>query len=78
MGWCSGSQLFSDVIDVISQNVPDEEDRVVIYKGLISAFEEFDWDTQDECVGEDSAYDSALKELHPEWYEDEDNEEDEQ
>lgn len=68
MGWASGSRLFSEVIDVIKKYVPDEDERVDIYKGLIDAFEEADWDTQDECMGEDAAYDTALKELHPEWY----------
>ena len=65
MGWASGSRLFSDVIAAIKPEVEDEEKRVGIYKKLIAAFEESDWDTQDECRGEDPAYDKALKELHP-------------
>jgi hypothetical protein len=72
MGWSSGSGLFSLVIESIKNNVLDHGERVEIYKGLIDSFEEFDWDTQDECLGEDPAYDEALYELHPNW-----NEEDE-
>lgn len=75
MGWASGSRLFSEVIDVVQKHVLDEEERVNIYKGLIDAFEDADWDTQDECVGEDPAYDAALKELHPDWYDDDEEEE---
>lgn len=75
MGWASGSRLFSEVIDVVKRYVPDEDDRIDIYKGLIDAFGESDWDTQDECVGEDSAYDAALRELHPEWYEEDEEDE---
>lgn len=72
MGWASGSRLFSSVIEAVKPNVPDEAKRKEIYKGLIEAFEESDWDTQDECMGEDDAYDAAMMELHPDWYEDED------
>lgn len=74
MGWASGSTLFSIVIDVIQEHVPDHDERVEIYTGLIEAFEESDWDTQDECMGEDPAYDEALKELHKDWYDEEDEE----
>jgi len=69
MGWASGSRLFSDVIVSIKPIVADEKQRVIIYKKLIAAFEDFDWDTQDECRGEDPAYDTALNELHPDWFE---------
>lgn len=75
MGWASGSRLFSEVIDVIKKAVPDEDERIDIYMGLIDAFEDADWDTQDECMGQDPAYDAALKELHPEWYDDDEEEE---
>lgn len=72
MGWGSGSTLFSMVIDAVKPHVPDEAKRQEIYKPLIEAFESQDWDTQDECMGEDPAYDAALKELHPDWYDEDD------
>lgn len=78
MGWASGSRLFSGVISVIKEYVDCEKERKDIYMDLIAEFEEFDWDTQDECIGEDPAYDEALKELHPDWYEDEEEDEDEE
>jgi hypothetical protein len=71
MGWARGSKLFSEVISAVRAHAPDEGVRKALYIKLIDAFEDFDWDTQDECVGEDPAYDEALKELHPEWYEEE-------
>lgn len=70
MGWASGSSLFSEVISAIKPRISDVTLRKEIYKDLINAFENSDWDTQDECMGEDEAYDAALVEVHPGWYED--------
>lgn len=42
--------------------------RERIYVRLIDAFENDDWDTQDECRGRDKAFDAALKNAHPDWY----------
>lgn len=69
MGWASGSGLFSDVITAIKPAIKDEVRRKELYKKLIQSFENADWDTQNECEGEDRAFDNALKELHPDWYE---------
>jgi len=74
MGWASGSGLFSRVIEVIQENVEDHDDRVAIYEELIEAFSDSDWDTQDECLGEDKAYDEALYNVFPEWKDEEDDE----
>lgn len=52
MGWASGSSLFSQVIGAVQPRVKDDGERKEIYKKLINAFEESDWDTQDECTGE--------------------------
>jgi hypothetical protein len=63
MGWSSGSELFGKVIEAIKPAVPDEEARVAIYTKLIPEFENQDWDTQDECLDMDPAYDRALTKL---------------
>jgi hypothetical protein len=70
MGWSSGGELFDKVISVVKVEVPDPAARQRIYTKLIPAFENHDWDTQMECGGDD-AYDAALKQLHPEWFEEE-------
>lgn len=75
MGWSGGSHLFSEVITTLQKHVQDEDDREAIYVELIDAFEEADWDTLDECMGEDPAYDAAVKFLHPDWYDEEEDEE---
>lgn len=72
MGWASGSTVFSEVISAVKEHVKEKDVRKAIYIPIIEAFEEKDWDTQDECIGEDDAYDEAIMELHPRWFEDED------
>jgi hypothetical protein len=53
----------------VQKEIKDPKVRFRLYKGIILALEEQDWDTENECEGTDDAYDKALKELHPEWYE---------
>ena len=65
MGWSSGSELFDEVILAIQPAVPDAVKRQAVYYKLITAFEAQDWDTQDECLGKDPAFDAALKEMYP-------------
>jgi hypothetical protein len=72
MGWASGSSPYDFIIEELKECVPDEALRPKIHESLIRAFEEHDWDTQDECVGQDPAFDAALEKLHPDWYEEED------
>lgn len=67
MGWSRGSRLFHDIIIVINEYDIDKNDRRYIYLKLIPVFEDEDWDTQNECIGEDEAYDEAIDILHPEW-----------
>ena len=77
MGWASASRIMSDIIAAIQPRVSDKEARKAIYAPIIDSLEEGDWDTQDECLGEDEAYDEVLKEKHPGWYDDEDEDDDE-
>jgi hypothetical protein len=69
MGWASGSYLFDKVIEAAQEYMPDFKIRKKFYLKTIEAFEVHDWDTQDECLNVDLAYDEALYELHPNWKE---------
>jgi hypothetical protein len=69
MGWASGSALFHDLILSLQDAEVDAPTRAKIYDAMIEAFENMDWDTQQECEGEDPVYDKVLKERNPEWYE---------
>jgi len=68
MGWASGSGVMEEIIEVVQAEIKDPKVRLSLYKGIISALEGQDWDTQNECEGTDDAYDKALMELHPDWY----------
>ena len=72
MGWASGSGLMSEVISAIKEAGVDFEKRVEIYTDLIGIFESHDCDTMDECMGEDKAFDKAMRESYPEYFEEED------
>lgn len=69
MGWGSGSSLM-DKIQLGMKNAEVSDDiREIMYKILIPAMEDQDWDTQADCIGYDPVFDQVLKELHPEWEE---------
>jgi len=72
MGWNSGSSLFSDVAEIIAENVIDDNVRKLIYMGLIESFQNHDCDTLDECMDIDPALDKLLEALIEEDEEDED------
>lgn len=75
MGWASGTELMCRVIHTLQEHIPNVVDRQRAYCSLIDAFEDSDWDTQDDCLGMDDAFDAAMRELHPGWFEDEEDEE---
>ena len=68
MGWASGSEVMDGIIEVVQKEIKDPEVRFRLYKGIIVALEDQDWDTENECEGQDDAYDKALMKLHPDWY----------
>lgn len=64
MGWASGSSLMSELIDIVKNEVKDELARERIYERMITAFQDEDCDTLDECVGEDPAFDLVFESLN--------------
>jgi hypothetical protein len=67
MGWAKGSDIYEIVIKVLEKYIPDYKQRKDAHKKIIEAFGECDWDPQNECMGQDVAYDDALIELYPDW-----------
>jgi len=61
MGWSSGSELFGGIIEALKPTIPDAAMRQTVYEKLIPLFEDQDWDTQDECLGTDPAFDKAYE-----------------
>lgn len=76
MGWNNGSSIMGAVIQAVHKEVGPYGQRFRIYKEIIPVFQEYDWDTEIECMGDDNAFDDALKELHPEFFEEEPEEAD--
>ena len=72
MSWSSGSSLFSDVAEIIAENVVDDNVRKLIYMRLIESFQNYDCDTLDECTDIDPVLDTLLEALVEEDEEDED------
>lgn len=68
MGWSSGSRIFNGIIDAVKLEVADKEARKRIYEPIIEAFVDQDWDTLDECIGRDEAYDEIYAAMYPEEY----------
>lgn len=68
MGWSSGSELANKIIPLIEYLSDNEESKVNVYHGMISAFEDFDCDNLHQCIGESAAFDKAFQELYPEWW----------
>jgi hypothetical protein len=62
MGWASGSDLFNAVIKAAKRSIKDPKARRKFYLALLSAFNDLDWDTQNECEGEDPVFDVILRE----------------
>lgn len=60
MGWSSGSSLFSDVAEIIADNVDDDARKLIMYKRLIESFQNHDCDTLDECTDIDPVLDTLL------------------
>ena len=66
MGWAKGSGLFEKLIEVLFDKVDDPDTREEIYVEMITAFEDMDCDTLQECMGEDEAFDAALRLVYEE------------
>lgn len=50
----------SAVICALQPVIEDEQQRADVYYQLIDAFTDLDWDTENECLGMDPAFDAAL------------------
>lgn len=65
MAWRNGASIFSSIIDTISSNVDDEDQRREIYKDLIELFEDHDCTNLEDCYGEDNVFNEVFCEIHP-------------
>ena len=57
------------IVGALQTKVENEDTRKEVYRIIIPEFGNADCDTLDECLGSDPAYDAVMKELNPEWFE---------
>lgn len=66
MGFASATNIMTVLIkSLIERGVSSMDTRKTIYQDVGEELFDMDWDTADECVGIDEAYDEAYKEWYP-------------
>jgi hypothetical protein len=63
MGWATGSEIMSEIIDETKSAIRDKKKRKAYYKHLIHVFQMHDCDTLDDCRDDDSLFSEALDEM---------------
>lgn len=73
MGWCSATRIFDSVCDgILNEGECDKRD---VIKELAAALENSDWDCQqDSDFWDHPIVKDVMKELHPSWFEDDEDE----
>lgn len=70
MGWTGGSILMNELIEAFQESFSDvdipDESVIKFWTKVITAFEDEDWDTQEESFQENSLWDKAYLEHNPE------------
>jgi len=61
MGWSSGSGLMHEVMKALDGRVSEDKVRQEIYEDLIPYWKGQDCDTLEELLGQDIAFDRAMK-----------------
>lgn len=71
MGWCSGTDIFDQMVSFVLSTTVSDEEKYNTIRTLARALEDSDWDCQsDSNYWDDPIVQRALKELHPDWDED--------
>lgn len=69
MGWCSGTEVFDKICEtaLFGDFLPFDK-QVHLLIAMISAFEDRDWDCQDDSGYRDHpAFKAAMRQVHPDW-----------
>lgn len=68
MGWCSGTDVFDDIMRYVLSPDTDEIDKTKLVQVVIKALEDHDWDCHgDSIYRNDPLVMQVLRELHPDW-----------
>jgi len=69
MGWSSGSDIAEVVIRLVRRYVPKDKRRA-FFRSFVKEMYNHDWDGESDVEGRDPDFDAVLKELNPDWYDD--------
>lgn len=72
MGWSRGSEFMVEMARGLKKAKMPAEHRFTVYNTLYPILENEDWDTQEECLGEDPELDKVVH-LYLEVWDDEDS-----
>lgn len=61
MGWSGGCYIMDRVIVAMRKHVADPKAREAVYREVIAALRDSDWDTEDDVAAKDPAYTRAMK-----------------
>jgi hypothetical protein len=67
MGWARGADVAHGIIKAVNKTILRPSEKRNLYFDIIPILEHEDWDTQDECMGEDPVFDAVMEHLHPDW-----------
>lgn len=69
MGWCSGTELFDKICETaLLDDLLPFDTQVKLLVAVISAFEDHDWDCQDDSgYADHPAVKAAMQQVHPDW-----------
>lgn len=75
MGWCSGTEVAQELVDLCEKYVPRTNQAAFLKRGF-TCLRNMDWDCPHDLFGGsrtiDKLAEQVLKKIDPEWYEDED------
>lgn len=70
MGWCSGTNVFDAICDIVLSEKPVDKKAVV--KHIIRVLQDMDWDCEsDSNYWEHPVVREVFREINPEWFEEE-------
>ncbi len=78
MGWCSGTEIFDEAVDAAKAAGVKGLNLRDFAIAMIKVLEDHDWDCQceSEYYEKPGMVQQAFKIMHPEWFEDEEDERD--
>lgn len=72
MSWHSGSDIMEAIVKSALKNIPDENVRRELYRDVMPALENQDWNDHPDLFGMDPIFDKVVRERHGDrWSDDE-------